>query len=51
VFRSNAVIGAIPGFGIGLYPKLANVASCSNTASGAAKGFVGDNSKPSTCTN
>jgi len=49
VFRGNSVVGAIPGFGIGLYPKLANVATCSNTAPGAAKGLVGDNSKPSSC--
>ena len=51
VFHGNRVIGAIPGFGIGLYPKLANLVTCSNTAPGAAKGLVGDNSKASTCTN
>ena len=49
VFRGNRVIGAIPGFGIGLYPKLANVVTCSNTAPGAAKGLVGDNNRPGFC--
>ena len=49
VFRANRVDGAIPGFGIGLYPKLGNEVTCDNVAPGAAKGLVGDNSKPAAC--
>ena len=50
VFRGNQVIGAIPGFGIGLYPLLANVVGCDNVAPGALKGLVGHNSRPTACT-
>jgi hypothetical protein len=50
VFRANKVIGAIPGYGIGLFPAGGNVVTCDNSAPGAAKGLVGANSKPATCT-
>ena len=49
VFRGNSVDGAIPGFGVGLYPAGDNTVSCDNTAPGAAKGLVGDNGKPAQC--
>jgi hypothetical protein len=49
-FRRNRVVGAIAGFGIGMYPRLANTVTCDNAAPGAAKGLVGDNSKPTSCT-
>jgi hypothetical protein len=48
-FRDNQVIGAIRGFGIGLYPTLANVVTCDNTAPDAAMGLVGDNGKAAGC--
>lgn len=48
-FRRNRVEGAIPGFGIGLYPGLENVVTCDNEAPGAALGLVGDKSRPSSC--
>jgi hypothetical protein len=48
-FRRNRVVGAVPGFGVGMYPGLANKVTCDNAAPGAAKGLVGDNSKPATC--
>jgi hypothetical protein len=48
-FRGNQVIGAIPGFGIGLYPAAGNVVACDNTAPDAALGLVGDRSKPVAC--
>ena len=48
-FRANRVEGKIPGVGFGLYPAADNRVSCDNTAPGAAKGLVADNSKPSTC--
>jgi len=50
VFRGNSVAGAIPGFGVGLYPAGDNEVSCDNTAAGAAQGLVGDNGKPAQCT-
>jgi hypothetical protein len=49
VVRRNQVIGAIPGFGVGLYPADGNVVACDNSAPGAALGLVGDSSKPGTC--
>jgi Right handed beta helix region len=49
VFRNNRVTGAIPGFGIGLYPALDNVVTCDNTAPEAAEGLVGDNGQPADC--
>jgi hypothetical protein len=49
-FRGNSVDGAIPGFGVGLYPAGDNNISCDNTAPGAAKGLVGDNGKAGQCT-
>jgi hypothetical protein len=49
VFRRNEVIGSIPGFGIGLYPAERNVVSCDNSATGAARGLVGNKSKPASC--
>ena len=49
VFRRNSVVGAIPGFGIGLYPAEGNTVSCDNSAPGAALGLVGDRSKPIAC--
>jgi hypothetical protein len=50
VFRNNAVDGAVPGYGIGLYPALGNVVGCDNSAPEAALGLVGDNGHPATCT-
>jgi hypothetical protein len=49
VFSDNTVLGAIPGFGVGMYPGVGNVVTCDNVASGAVKGLVGDKSKPSAC--
>lgn len=49
VFRGNVVVGDIPGFGVGLYPALGNVVSCTNVATGAELGLVGNKSKPATC--
>jgi hypothetical protein len=49
VFRRNQVIGAIPGFGVGLYPGMGNVVTCDNVAPGAEQGLVGNKSRPSTC--
>jgi hypothetical protein len=49
VFRRNRVLGAIPGFGIGLYPGDGNVVTCDNSAPGAEQGLVGNKSKPSSC--
>ena len=49
VFRRNRVIGSIPGFGIGLYPGDGNLVTCDNTAPGAAKGLLGDNSRRAAC--
>jgi hypothetical protein len=49
VFHRNRVEGAVPGFGIGMYPGSGNVVWCDNSAPGAAKGLVGDKSRPSTC--
>ena len=37
VFRRNHVDGAIPGFGIGLYPALDNVVTCDNARSRAPR--------------
>lgn len=48
-FRGNSVDGAIPGFGVGLYPAAGNIVTCDNSAPGAAKGLIGDNGKPGTC--
>jgi hypothetical protein len=48
-FRGNSVDGAIPGFGVGLYPSAANIVTCDNSAPGAQQGLVGDNGKPGTC--
>jgi hypothetical protein len=49
VFRNNRVDGEIPGFGIGLYPALANVVTCDNAAPGALAGLVGDGGRPIDC--
>jgi hypothetical protein len=49
VFRGNVVEGAIPGFGVGLYPALDNVVACDNAAADAAGGLVGDNGQPTDC--
>jgi hypothetical protein len=49
VFRHNQVVGAVPGFGVGLYPVSANVVTCDNSATGAAKGLVGNSGKPASC--
>ena len=49
VFRNNTVDGAIPGYGIGLYPALGNVVGCDNSAPGAELGLVGDNGHSATC--
>ena len=49
-FSGNRVEGAIPGFGVGLYPALDNVVTCDNEAPDAANGLVGDNSTPIPCT-
>jgi membrane-associated protease RseP (regulator of RpoE activity) len=49
VFRANVVEGAIPGFGVGLYPALGNIVTCDNAAPGAAGGLVGDNGEPADC--
>lgn len=48
-FRANEVIGAIPGYGIGLYPMHDNVVTCDNTAPDAAEGLVGDNGSAGDC--
>lgn len=50
VLRRNRVEGAVPGFGIGLYPRLDNVVTCDNQAPNAAEGLVGDNRRPARCT-
>ena len=49
VFRRNQVLGAVAGFGIGLYPAAGNVVTCDNVATGAVKGLVGNNSKATLC--
>lgn len=49
VFRGNRVVGPIPGFGVGLYPQLANSVACDNTASEAALGPVGANGQAISC--
>jgi hypothetical protein len=49
VFRGNRVDGAIPGFGVGLYPALDNVVTCDNEAPDAALGEVGDGGRPVAC--
>ena len=36
---AQRVVGAIPGFGVGLYPAFANVVTCDNTALGAARAW------------
>jgi parallel beta helix pectate lyase-like protein len=48
-FRGNRVEGAVPGFGIGLYPALDNVVTCDNEAPDAELGLVGDNNQPAEC--
>jgi parallel beta helix pectate lyase-like protein len=48
-FSGNRVEGAIPGFGIGLYPMLDNVVTCDNEAPDAELGLVGDNTHPADC--
>jgi hypothetical protein len=49
VFRNNTVDGAIPGYGIGLYPALGNLVGCDNSAPEAELGLVGDNGHAATC--
>lgn len=49
VFRRNRVIGPIPGYGVGLYPLLANTVGCDNTAPEAALGLVGANGNAGSC--
>lgn len=49
VFRRNRVVGPIPGYGVGLYPLLANTVGCDNTAPEAALGLVGANGKAGSC--
>ena len=41
-FRANRVVGAVPGFGIGLYPGAGNIVACDNEAAEADAGLVGD---------
>ena len=48
-FRANTVDGAIPGFGIGLYPGDGNVVTCDNEAAGARSGLVGEHGEPVDC--
>jgi hypothetical protein len=48
-FRANSVEGAIPGFGVGLYPAGDNLVSCDNRAPDAAKGLVGEGKRPIDC--
>jgi hypothetical protein len=48
-FRSNVVVGAIPGFGIGLYPANDNVVTCDNEAPEAAEGLVGEGQRAIDC--
>jgi hypothetical protein len=50
VFRANRVEGRVPGYGIGLYPRLDNVVTCDNEAPDAAAGLVGDNGHGAGCT-
>lgn len=49
VFSANTVQGAWPGFGFGLYPALANIVLCNNTAPDAKGGLVGADNKPLRC--
>jgi hypothetical protein len=49
VFTANTVQGSWPGFGFGLYPSLANIVTCDNTAPDAVKGLVGDGNTPMKC--
>ncbi|GAA1799742.1 hypothetical protein HC028_16560 [Planosporangium flavigriseum] len=49
VFTGNVVEGAVSGFGIAMYPALANVARCDNSAPRAALGLVGNQRKPVAC--
>ena len=48
-FRANVVDGAIPGFGIGLYPANDDVATCDNQAPDATKGLVGEGKRATAC--
>jgi hypothetical protein len=45
-FRRNVVVGAIPGFGIGLYPANDNIVTCDNEA---AEGLVGEGKRAIDC--
>jgi hypothetical protein len=49
VFSANTIDGDWPGFGIGLYPRGANIVTCDNKAPGAAKGLVGDGNDKIAC--
>lgn len=50
VVEGNTVEGVWPGFGIGAYPLWDNVIRCTNVATQAALGLVGDHSEPASCT-
>ena len=49
IFRANRVVGAVPGFGIGLYPGAGNIVTCDNEAAEAGAGLVGDHGETAAC--
>lgn len=49
IFRGNTVVGAIPGFAIGLAPADGNVVTCDNRGVDAGEGLVGDHGKQVSC--
>ena len=49
VFRANTIVGAVPGFGIGLAPADGNIVTCDNRAPAATAGLVGDHGRPVPC--
>ena len=49
IFRANRVVGAVPGFGIGLYPGAGNIVACDNEAAEAGAGLVGDHGETAAC--